>query len=577
MAELYTVGNPINRIERLNLNSTLADVRNKLNGLQTQINLITDPQSVEQVIIQIQDALNVAEQQASQLETLIDTTNTLIDTTNTAIDNANTATAIATNISNQLSIMSANLNYKGEYNPSTTYQRLNNVLYLGSTYGVLRDGVVGVTPTDDGINYTLVAKAGTDGTGAVSTVNSQNPDANGNVVLNASNVGAVSTSDFNTYKGLIRVNVLDFGADPTGVTDSTLAINQAIDSLPVNATVGGGVVYLPAGTYLCSEAINLRSGIILQGHSQQTTNLYAGRNDQASISVNGANRVSIRDLRIDGVGRTGVFGILLVDSTLVSIRNVWVESVAYGIRSTNTYYVECNSMRVTGTRIGWDLLSASNVITLTNCQSLTLERALNFIGSSTLSITGSSFEGTNLVNLNNVQGVSITGSYWEGMHENPDIPEFIRVGGPTANSLAQGVNISGNYFLVSAQHGIRLYGAYGVNIEGNYFRTSVSGINFVQADVSPKKDINIRGNAFDINGGGYNVNNAVTYLGDNEDTLNSNATMLQYQPLSFVANKVPRNATLDNNSITLYAEGNNLMVAIKDAGGAVTRSRVNLV
>jgi hypothetical protein len=46
------------------------------------------------------------------------------------------------------------------------------------------------------------------------------------------------------------VNVLDFGADPTGVADSTTAIQAAIDSVP------GGTVYVPAGTYKTSATLN---------------------------------------------------------------------------------------------------------------------------------------------------------------------------------------------------------------------------------------------------------------------------------------------------------------------------------
>jgi hypothetical protein len=41
-------------------------------------------------------------------------------------------------------------------------------------------------------------------------------------------------------------NVLDFGADSTGATDSTSAFQAAIDSLPVN----GGTIFIPTGTFL---------------------------------------------------------------------------------------------------------------------------------------------------------------------------------------------------------------------------------------------------------------------------------------------------------------------------------------
>ena len=43
-------------------------------------------------------------------------------------------------------------------------------------------------------------------------------------------------------------NVLDFGADPTGVANSTTAINAAIAT--------GRRVRIPAGTYLCNVTIN---------------------------------------------------------------------------------------------------------------------------------------------------------------------------------------------------------------------------------------------------------------------------------------------------------------------------------
>jgi len=52
------------------------------------------------------------------------------------------------------------------------------------------------------------------------------------------------------------VNVLDFGADPTGATDSTLALQRAINSLPAK----GGTVTVPGGTYLLSSPLTLGNG-----------------------------------------------------------------------------------------------------------------------------------------------------------------------------------------------------------------------------------------------------------------------------------------------------------------------------
>ena len=61
--------------------------------------------------------------------------------------------------------------------------------------------------------------------------------------------GAVN-KDFN-LKLEQTVNVLDFGADPSGVTDSTTAIQNAI-----NYAGNQGVIYFPKGTFLLSATLN---------------------------------------------------------------------------------------------------------------------------------------------------------------------------------------------------------------------------------------------------------------------------------------------------------------------------------
>ena len=65
----------------------------------------------------------------------------------------------------------------------------------------------------------------------------------------ASGAGAVTrtvTSKLGDF-----LNVLDFGADPTGASDSTAKIQAAIDALPST----GGTVYLPPGVFLVSTLL----------------------------------------------------------------------------------------------------------------------------------------------------------------------------------------------------------------------------------------------------------------------------------------------------------------------------------
>lgn len=57
------------------------------------------------------------------------------------------------------------------------------------------------------------------------------------------------------------VNVLDFGADPTGTVNSHVAFNNAINSVEAN----GGTVYVPSGEYLIGGTINLKSNVRLIG------------------------------------------------------------------------------------------------------------------------------------------------------------------------------------------------------------------------------------------------------------------------------------------------------------------------
>jgi hypothetical protein len=65
------------------------------------------------------------------------------------------------------------------------------------------------------------------------------------------------------------INVKDIGAKGDGVTDDSEAIQRAVDKA---ATAGGGVVYLPAGTYMFS-GLKLREQIVLLGQGRDMTRL----------------------------------------------------------------------------------------------------------------------------------------------------------------------------------------------------------------------------------------------------------------------------------------------------------------
>lgn len=62
---------------------------------------------------------------------------------------------------------------------------------------------------------------------------------------------SLTKASFSMING-IPLNVLDYGADPTGVADSTTALQAAVTA----AVAAGNSVYMPAGTYLVTDTIN---------------------------------------------------------------------------------------------------------------------------------------------------------------------------------------------------------------------------------------------------------------------------------------------------------------------------------
>ncbi|BDH62106.1 hypothetical protein MTP04_22360 [Lysinibacillus sp. PLM2] len=235
---LNTTLSPISRQERNKINENWQRIIAECNRLQSQINILSGDVSVEEILQALEDAIANAndtvaalEQQVQQSITDNDTaTQQAIDNLNselqsaltnisnkltemqTAITNAETATTNANTATSDALIATSNaldaitnmqnfvseLGMFGVYDPTATYDKNNMVRYEKAVYIALKDGLVGVTPTDDGVNWRLLIRDGVDGQGAVSTVNGVSPDENGNVELTPSSIGAASQTDLET-------------------------------------------------------------------------------------------------------------------------------------------------------------------------------------------------------------------------------------------------------------------------------------------------------------------------------------------------------------------------------------------
>lgn len=107
-------------------------------------------------------------------------------------------------------------------------------------------------------------------------------DSSGRVLKNSGFAAAAATAAVPGFmsaadKGRLdnqargQVNVLDFGADPTGAADSLAAIQAAIAALP-----NGGIVFFPAGTYLISATLTVATAHIrLIGATRYDTTIKA--------------------------------------------------------------------------------------------------------------------------------------------------------------------------------------------------------------------------------------------------------------------------------------------------------------
>ncbi|WP_181833168.1 glycosyl hydrolase family 28-related protein [Bacillus taeanensis] len=113
-----------------------------------------------------------------------------------------------------------------------------------------------------------------------------------------------------------KANVLEYGADPDGVKDSTQAIQKAIYSLPE-----GGELYFPAGTYLVSsihidkplsiigvhvgQDTSSKGGTIIKALKSSSKPLIVIRNKKDNKFINGFS-ISNLLLEGDGLDKSGI-------------------------------------------------------------------------------------------------------------------------------------------------------------------------------------------------------------------------------------------------------------------------------
>jgi hypothetical protein len=145
------------------------------------------------------------------------------------------------------------------------------------------------------------------------------------------------------------VNVLDYGADPTGVADSTTAIQNAVNA--------SKTVYIPNGTYIISAPIRLALpnplNLTIFGESQENTIIKSAASMTSQNMLwfgnstgYGAQYVTVKNLTIDGRNISdNNTGLLYQSCGLSLVQNVTFKNcgrAAWMLGCIDTAMLDCN-------------------------------------------------------------------------------------------------------------------------------------------------------------------------------------------------------------------------------------------
>jgi hypothetical protein len=101
-------------------------------------------------------------------------------------------------------------------------------------------------------------------------------------------------------------DVIAFGADPTDTADSTSAFQDAINAA---YSAGGGIVFVPSGSYFVQGGITLKGNVSLLGANMGSVGLQAFHTDVTILTCDNTwNSASVERLTIYGKGTNGDHG-----------------------------------------------------------------------------------------------------------------------------------------------------------------------------------------------------------------------------------------------------------------------------
>lgn len=301
-------------------------------------------------------------------------------------------------------------------------------------------------------------------------------------------------------------NILDYGADQTGSADSTTAIQSAINA--ANA-VGGGVVFIPAGTYAVTT-IDLKLNVSIYGVGYASKLISTGTGNIIRY-VDGTGlapleNVFIRDFYINGTNNSGGSGIWIQGFVESEISGMYVHDVeAFGslvFGAKKSKFLR-NTIDTTRTWDGMTISVGSSIdnIIESNYVLNSNDSGIGFTATTGTVCVGNIVDRTGVlsgglykapgIDASGAQNAVITGNYVIGnqdgilltTHVNTKInPKRVVVSGNTIADSLYGVNVgvSGSGPYVGAIEEISITGnkifsasVQGIHVDG-YFNTSVT-------------------------------------------------------------------------------------------------------
>lgn len=401
------------------------------------------------------------------------------------------------------------------------------------------------------------------------------------VSYTSSGTGAVAT---NVQAKLSEsVSVKDFGATGDGVTDDTAAIQAAID-----ASAGG--VFIPAGTYLISSYITLKSNLRLKGEGAVSTTLKCsgGITTAALVGLSGS---AVTDCVIEGIAIDGnssvtsgsLRGIQITNGTRNIITDCKVEDIRdNGINIAGDTDSVIRNTYINSTGNGGGSGHGINVTPTSNGTSIVNNRIYD-TGSFGIRLEGASeclIESNYIVGKTNgavafadregLEPIGIT-STCTGVRI---IDNHCELGGDNGISVSGGQAVVANNYVKSAWlHGIALYGpspvCTGNTCVNNNQSVSVVGTKAgIYIDESTGGTAVVTGNTcFDLQSTktqeyGLKVSGTVERLRlANNDFSNNKTDTVDGLDVGF---DVPLHVINDSDSVGIRLEGTQALVDLRD-------------